>query len=104
MVGKILTHSIFSHYTHLRSGHDDIWVKYDAVMTESLPLHPSVVCNQYYSSAIYSEPKKCPNDLLMLKDWFISQELLIRIKCLMYHWKGLHYSFPKQVILLHNIA
>ena len=28
----------------------------------------------------YSEPKKCPNDLLMLKDWFISQELLIGIK------------------------
>ena len=28
----------------------------------------------------YSEPKKHPNDLLMLKDWFISQELLIGIK------------------------
>ena len=52
MVGKILTHLIFSHDTHLRSGHDDIWVKYNAVMTESLPLNPSVVCNQYYSSAI----------------------------------------------------
>ena len=51
MVGKILTHSIFSHYTHLRSGRDDIWVKCNAVMTESLPLHPSVVCNQYYCYA-----------------------------------------------------
>ena len=52
----------------------------------------------------YSEPKKCPNDLLMLKDWFISQELLIGIKWFMYHWKGLHHSFPKQVTSLHNIA
>ena len=53
---------------------------------------------------VYSEPKKCPNDLLILKDWFISQELLIGIKWFMYHWKGLHHSFPKQVTLLHNIA
>ena len=43
----------------------------------------------------YSEPKKCPNDLLMLKDWFISQKLLIGIKWVIYHWKGLHYSIPK---------
>ena len=46
----------------------------------------------------YSESKKRPNDVPMLKDWSISQELLIGIRCSMYRWKGLHYSFPTKVI------
>ena len=34
----------------------------------------------YKAGMTYSESKKCPNDVPMLKDWSISQELLIGIK------------------------
>ena len=40
----------------------------------------TVITHVIMGHTLYSESKKCPNDVPMLKDWSISQELLIGIK------------------------